>query len=278
MSDNGSGWEPVAAAWERHRTRAFEFSRRSSEWLLAEARIGKEDTVLELACGPGETGLLAAELVGPAGRVISTDLSPTMVEAARRGARARGLRNVETMVMDAQSLDLDDDVADAVICRLGMMFVPDPSEAFAEVRRVLRPGGRFAYTTLGSLDRNLYAGLLIQALREHGYQPVGTDPFAPGGALSLSSPERNVELLTAADFRDARSDLLDEAARFSDVDDYWEVRTALAGTDQVRAFVEELGPEQVRAVRSTLAELLEPFEVDGGIELPMGAVVSAATA
>ncbi len=180
--------------------------------------------------------------------------------------------------MDAQSLDLDDDVADAVICRLGMMFVPDPSEAFAEVRRVLRPSGRFAYTTLGSLDRNLYAGLLIQALRENGYRPAGTDPFAPGGALSLSSPERNVELLTVTGFRDARSDLLDEAARFNDVDDYWEVRTALAGTDQVRAFVEELGPEQVMAVRSTLAELLEPFEVDGGIALPMGAVVSAATA
>ncbi|MGI8759122.1 MAG: hypothetical protein ACR2K0_07415, partial [Acidimicrobiales bacterium] len=92
MSDAEPGREPVqwsdalSAAWERHRDRLFESQRQVSDWLVNHVETQPGQVILELAAGPGETGFLAAERVGPAGRVISTDLGPAMSEAARRGA------------------------------------------------------------------------------------------------------------------------------------------------------------------------------------------------
>src|SRR6266545_7122333 len=100
--------EFVAPAWERHRRLLFEGQRPVSEWLIDQVDPQPGQTVLELAAGPGETGFLAAERVGPSGRLISTDLGPGMVDAARRGAAARGLDNVDFRVMDAQRNDLPD--------------------------------------------------------------------------------------------------------------------------------------------------------------------------
>lgn len=276
MSEAMAGWERVAEAWELNRQRVFEGFRASSEWLLTAAGIDTGAVVLELAAGPGETGFLVAEQVGPSGRVISTDIAPTMVDAAARGAEARGLGNVDARVMDAQDLDLGDDTVDAVICRLGMMLVPDPLRAFAEVRRVLRPGGRFAYTTIGTPDRNQWIALMTGALVQHGHQLGGGDPFAFGGPFSLSAPERNVELLEAAGFADARADVLTGVFRFDSAEDYWNVQTRL--TDPVRLAIESMSDEQVRTVRSTLARMLEPFEEDGGFSLGTQVVTAVATA
>jgi SAM-dependent methyltransferase len=276
MSEAVPGWEQVAPAWERNRARVFESFRPSSEWLLTAADIKAGDTVLEVAAGPGETGFLAGELVGPSGRLMSTDIAPTMVEAARRGAKARGLDNVEAMVMDAQDLDLEDDSVDAVICRLGMMLVPEPMRAFTEVRRVLRSGGRFAYTTIGQPDQNQWMGLMMGALMQNGHQLGGQNPFELGGPFSLSSPERNVELLREAGFEAVQVDVLDGVFRFDGAEDYWNVQTTLA--EPVRAVVAELTDEQAAAVRSTLAQMLEPFEVDGSRALPTQVVTSVATA
>jgi ubiquinone/menaquinone biosynthesis C-methylase UbiE len=254
----------------------FEAFRPSSDWLLTAAEIHEGATVLELAAGPGETGFLAADRVGPSGRVISTDIAPTMVEAARRGVTERGLANVEAMVMDAQDLDLDDDAVDAVICRLGMMLMPDPTQAAKEARRVLKPGGRFAYTAIGMPDQNQWMGVMMGALMQNGHQLGAENPFEAGGPFSLSSPDRNVELLQEAGFEDIRADVLDGVFPSDGPDDYWSVQTTLA--EPVRATIAELSDEQTASVRSTLTEMLKPFEVGGGLALPTQVVTSVGTA
>jgi ubiquinone/menaquinone biosynthesis C-methylase UbiE len=136
----------VARAWERHRERIFDSWRFVSDWLVEAIAPQPGQSVLELAAGPGETGFLAAERIGPNGKVISTDYVAEMVEAARRGAAARGLSNVDCRVMDAQAIDLPEGSVDSVLCRFGLMLMPDPSAALDGVRRVLRPAGRFAYS------------------------------------------------------------------------------------------------------------------------------------
>ena len=135
-------WDAVAGGWEQHRTRIFDGFRHVSDWLVARTDPQSGDTVLDLAAGPGETGFLAAERVGEGGRVLSTDLAPRMVEAARRGAAARQLDNVECRVLDAQAMELPDDSVDAAICRLGFMLMPDPGRALREVRRASVPEAR----------------------------------------------------------------------------------------------------------------------------------------
>ena len=98
-------WEAVAPAWERQRDRLFASSRAVSEWLVDQPDPRPGQTVLELTSGPGETGFLVAERLGPDGRLVSSDLVPAMVDVARRGAADRGLRNVEFQVIDAQDIE-----------------------------------------------------------------------------------------------------------------------------------------------------------------------------
>ncbi len=188
-------WEAVAQAWEANRERVFDFFRTASEWLVEAIDPKPGQIVLDVAAGPGETGFLVADAVGPEGSVISSDLAPTMVDAARRGASSRGLTNVECRVMDAQALDLDDDSVDAAISRLGLMLVPDPAAAFRELRRVVRSAGTVAYTVIGAPDQNQWMALMMGALMQHGHQPATGNPFELGGPFGLSSPDVNAELL-----------------------------------------------------------------------------------
>ena len=114
---------------------------RCGEWMVRELAPRPGDTVLELAAGVGDTGFEAADLVGERGRLISTDFSPAMIEAARRRGTELGVNNVEYSVMDAERIELDADSVDGVLCRFGYMLMADQAAALAETRRVLRPAG-----------------------------------------------------------------------------------------------------------------------------------------
>jgi len=118
---------------------------------LAAPRPGEQ--VLDVACGTGLIALAAAEAVGPQGRVLGTDLSEHMVDAARERAAQRGLRQLGFARMDAEQLALPDGGFDLALCALGLMYVPDPAQAMREMRRVLRPGGRMVLAVWGERAR-----------------------------------------------------------------------------------------------------------------------------
>ena len=115
-----------------------------SGWLVDAIEPQPGHRVLELAAGPGDTGLLAAELIKPGGTLISTDAVEAMVEIARARAAELGIDNAEFRTMDAEWLDLPTASIDGVIARWGYMLLADPATALGETRRVLRPGGRVA--------------------------------------------------------------------------------------------------------------------------------------
>ncbi len=112
-------WEAMAPGWERWRAEAEATSTPVREWMLQALAPKPGDTVLELAAGPGDTGFAAAAILGEHGRLISTDLTPAMVEVARRRGVELGLRNVEHRVMNAERIELEDDSVDGVLCRSG---------------------------------------------------------------------------------------------------------------------------------------------------------------
>lgn len=252
----------------------FTSSRAVSQWLVDQLDPGPGQTILELTAGPGDTGFLAAERVGPEGRLISSDLAPAMVDIARRGAAEHGIDNVEFRVIDAQRIDLPDDSVDGVLSRFGLMFVPEPVRAFGEIRRVLRPGGRLAYAVWGTPERNMWIGLMMCALIQNGFAPPG-DAFAPGGVVSLAGAERNRELLAGAGFSDVRVTEVAGAMPFADLEDYWAVQTAVAGP--VAQLVASMTPEQVAAVKATLEPSMAPYQSDDGYGLPSLATVVRAT-
>ena len=110
--------------------------------LHALGRIARDEVVLDLGCGAGTDLLIAAQMVGPAGRAIGIDMTPTMLERARAGAREMGIDNVELHESLIESLPLPDASVDVVISNGVIDLVPDKDAVFAEIDRVLRPGGR----------------------------------------------------------------------------------------------------------------------------------------
>jgi arsenite methyltransferase len=105
-------------------------------------RIDEGATVLDLGCGAGTDLLIAAQMVGPEGRAIGIDMTPSMLERARRSAEEMGLGNVELHEGLIESLPLEDQSVDVVISNGVIDLVPDKEAVFGEIDRVLRPGGR----------------------------------------------------------------------------------------------------------------------------------------
>lgn len=273
--DAGDVGDFLAAAWEHHRESLFENARPVSDWIVDHVDPRPGQIILELAAGPGETGFLVAERVGSDGRLIATDLSPAMVEAARRGAEARGLTNVEHRVMDAQAIDLPDASVDGVISRFGVMLTPEPERVVGGARQVLRPGQRFAYGVWGSPDRNPWLTMFVGAVLQNGHAPPG-DPFGPGGPFSLAEPERNRELLLGAGFSDVKVEEIVAEMRFDSFDAYWTLQSEVSGP--AAQLVQSLPTEQVDAIRASLEPMVEPFRSGKSYAFPWSAVGAGATA
>jgi SAM-dependent methyltransferase len=136
------------------------------------------ETVLDLGSGGGLDAFLAAQVVGPKGRVIGVDMTPQMLERARANADRSGLSNVEFRQGRLESLPLEDASVDAVTSNCVINLVPDKQAVFREVARVLRPGGRVAISDIildGSLpeavrnDLLAYVGCVSGALLRETY-------------------------------------------------------------------------------------------------------------
>ena len=108
------------------------------------AAIGEGETVVDLGSGFGVDCMLAAAAVGPHGRVLGIDMSEQEVHAAMRRVAERGVFNVDFRVGDMEQLPLHASTVDVVLSNGGFCLVPDKRRAFAEIFRVLRPGGRFS--------------------------------------------------------------------------------------------------------------------------------------
>jgi arsenite methyltransferase len=112
----------------------------ANHWTLG--RIEPGSVVLDLGCGAGTDLLIAAQMTGPAGRVIGIDMTSTMLDRARTSAVEMGLANVELHESLIEALPLDDASVDVVISNGVIDLVPDKDAVLDEIDRVLRPGGR----------------------------------------------------------------------------------------------------------------------------------------
>ena len=109
---------------------------------FALGRLEDGERVVDLGCGAGTDSLVAAQMVGQNGHVTSVDMTPEMLEKARAATAELGLTNVDFVEGEIERLPLANDSVDVVISNGVIDLVPDKDAVFAEIFRVLRPGGR----------------------------------------------------------------------------------------------------------------------------------------
>ena len=262
--ESPASWDEVAGGWARRRAFVWELSRRLSERLIELLDPRPGEPVLELAAGPGDTGFLAAERVVPGGRLVSTDVAPQMLVAARERAGELGVTTAEFRVMDAQALDLPDASVDAVVCRWGYMLVEDPARALAETRRVLRPGGRTAFAVWASADETPWASAIGRVLLGHGLVER-PEPDAPG-PFRLADPARLRELVAEAGLELLVLEDVELTWRYESFDDYWQISSDLSRT--LVAAVEAVDEGRVAAMRDDLRAATAQYESGRGLEFP----------
>jgi len=256
-------WESQARSWYEQRDSLLADSRPIHEWLVQHLEPTEGERILEIAAGPGDTGFLAAPRLGK-GRLLSTDLAPSMVDAARERGAELGIQNVDYRVLDAQDMDLDDESFDGVICRWGFMLMPDPAAALAECKRVLVPGGRLVFAVFTGPEENSFASIPARILIEAGHLPRPASGWHPG-ILALGDRSRLQLLLDDARFSSTHMEAVDMAWTFASTDEYWRFLVELTALGPLVRSLAELARQSVRAA---IDARLAAFTNADGISLP----------
>lgn len=269
-------WSAAAPGWEARRADFQRFAQPVSVWLVEHVAPQPGTTILELAAGLGDTGLLAAELVQPGGRVLLTDAVEEMVEGARRRAEALGLgRVVDVRAMEAEWLDLPTASLDGVLCRWGYMLLADPVAALQETRRVLRPGRRVALAAWTGPDDNPWSSELSRALVDLDLVPK-PDHTLPG--QFAWAPEGSIErALDEAGFDEPLVETVSFTMTFASLDEHFAYQAQTSPS--LIGLLPTLTPAQHTALRDAGDERLRPWvQADGSVKLPARTWVAVASA
>jgi ubiquinone/menaquinone biosynthesis C-methylase UbiE len=266
-------WSGVAPSWDAYADDVEDRGRDVSAAMLAATRTGPGMRVLELACGAGGLGIEAARRVGPAGSVLVTDVADAMVAIARRKVDEAGLVSVRTGVMGVEAIDAPDASFDVVLCREGLMFAIDPSRALAEIRRVLRSGGRAAVAVWGPPADNPWLGLVLESASAVLGEPI-PPPGLPG-PFALADRDALVDRMRAAGLADVLATGVDAPLRCASFDAWWTRCVALAGPLAQR--LAALPVADVDAMRARARAAAQSFAADGDYDFPGVSLVVSAT-
>ena len=259
------GWQRVArrydAAWG-DLTRSF------VPHLLEAAQAARGDRLLDVACGPGYVAVAARSL----GAVpVGVDVSGEMIRVAR-------LRNpeIEFVAGDAQALEFDNGSFDVVTIGFGLPHLPRPSAALEEARRVLKPGGRLAFTVWAAPQDNPAARIVDEAIKAHANLEVGLPPGPDFFRYADEAACR--EGLAVCGFEPA-------TVTFKTVTETWRVPSAGTVFSSERdagvrtaALLAAQTPEVLSRIEAQMIAAVQAFAAPGGFAIPCVARVVGAKA
>lgn len=257
-----AGWERVAA----HYADAFGSLTSQTAAPLLEA-VGARPglRLLDVACGPGFiSGAAAARSVD----VVGLDFSSAMVaEAARRHP------SIAFREGDAEHLPFADGTFDAVVMNFGLLHLERPDVAIADAHRVLRPGGRYAYTIWAEPDQAVGFGMVLKAIEQHGRTDVGLPEGPPFFRFSDAAESRRA--LEHGGFQNVAVRTLPLTWTLTSSDSLFEA--LWRGGVRTAAVLRAQTPDALERIRSAVRRSVERYAHGSGFEIPMPAVLASAT-
>ena len=237
--------------------------------MLDLVKVAEGSRVLDVGAGAGDSTLVAAQRVGFSGRVLATDVSASMLEVAAESARQAGLDNVDTRVVDAQRLDLDPESFDAAVSRNCLMLIPDYQQALTSIRRVLKPGGRFAAIVFSTPDRCPYLSLPHAIVSRVGrFTSPTPERF---GEFRLGAPGLLEDAFGTAGFREVSVHTVPTRRRFRSLGEAMQYARGPLPLRELMARLSRADQEQAWAeIERALAQFVGPQGYDSPCELLIG--------
>ncbi|HET7283200.1 MAG TPA: class I SAM-dependent methyltransferase [Nitrososphaeraceae archaeon] len=212
-------WDSVAQGWRTWWEPIEKGSQKLSNRLVELAKIKPGQRVLDIATGIGEPAMTAAKLVESSGHVIATDISVQMLAIAKERATYMGVQNIiEFKESDAENIHLPNSSFDAVLCRWGMMLLPNLDAALDKIYGCLVPGGRFAAAVWADPHKVPIISLASQIISKQTQSPA-PPPDIPN-PFSLADTNNLENSLVKAGFRDVHVETLVVTFEFKSGEDY----------------------------------------------------------
>ena len=235
-------WDSVARGWQKWWKTFENGAQKVSDRLIELANVESGDKVLDVATGIGEPAISAAKIVGKSGHVTATDISSEMLAIAEERARSTDLHGVmEFKQCDAESLELETNQAfNSIICRWGLMFLPNLDNALSNMLRLLVPGGKLAAAVWSDPSKVPLISMPINIARQELQAPLLGQGIP--GPFSLADIEALKKSLEKAGFADIKSETITVVFEFNSAEEYTEfnqdivapVRTMLANETEER--------------------------------------------
>ena len=265
-------WNSVAAGWKKWWETLERMAKDVTVKIIEMADIQPDQNVLDFATGIGEPALTVAPWVGENGKVVATDVSSEMLSIARERAKELGVTNIDFQELDAEQINYPEAEFDSIVCRWGLMFLPDVGGTLNSIHRMLIADGKFATAVWDEPEKIPFFSFAVLTLKN-----MFDLPQPPPDAPTMSGLADGVleDHMERAGFRNIISEKITVNFEFSSAGEYAQLMKDIA--TPLTAMLTNQTPDAQAEYWQTLEEsTAQKFASEsGGVLLPSVTLLAA---